>query len=131
MFGTLLFESGLVEPLILFVREAQLPWLEFPLLVLLIWALRWLGLAPVISLMILGPAFAPAVSLPPPLYALALAFGGIVGFLGSPLSATNLFVASATGFSPFDVSIRHQGPYVAALAVLTSLYAFALAVAMG
>lgn len=122
-FGTLLVNSRLLTPILSVVSRLHLPALEFPLVVALVAALRWLGLAPVIAVMILGPIFAHAVSLAPPLYALSLVFGGVVGFLGSPLSGTNLFVASVGGLSPFEVSMRVQGWYVATTAGLASLYA--------
>jgi hypothetical protein len=125
-FGTLLVSSGLLTPVLSFISRLHAPPLEFPLVMALLLVLRWLGLAPVIGVMILGPIFATAVSLPPPLYALSLTVGAIVAFLGSPLSGTNLFVASVSGLSPLEVSVRIQGWYVATAAVLASLYAVAL-----
>jgi hypothetical protein len=126
MFGTLLVGSRFLDPLLAALSRLQLPLLEFPLIVALIVGFRWLGLAPVISLLILGPLFAPAVSLSPKVYTLALTFGGVAGFLGSPLSGTNLFVASVSGVSPFHIALRIQARYVAIAVAITSLYAMGL-----
>lgn len=40
-------------------------------------------------------------------------FGGILAFRGSPLGGTNLFVATATGLTPLQVSLRCRRPYSA------------------
>ena len=126
LFGTLLVGSRFLDPLLAALSRLHMPLLEFPLIVALIVGFRWLGLAPVISLMILGPLFAPAVSLSPTVYTLALTFGGVAGFLGSPLSGTNLFVASVSGVSPFHIALHIQGRYVATAVAITSLYAMGL-----
>ncbi|MHB8765050.1 MAG: hypothetical protein ACYDA8_12045 [Deferrisomatales bacterium] len=131
LFGTLLVGSPFLDPLLGALGRLHLPLLEFPLVVALIVGLRWLGLAPVISLMVLGPLFAPVVSLSPTVYALALTFGGVAGFLGSPLSGTNLFVASVSGVSPFHIALRLQARYVAVAVGLASLYAMALTRGLG
>ncbi|HSH70857.1 MAG TPA: hypothetical protein VK997_13120 [Deferrisomatales bacterium] len=126
LFGTLLVGSRVLDPLLAALSRLHMPLLEFPLIVALIVGFRWLGLAPVISLLILGPLFAPAVSLSPTVYALALTFGGVAGFLGSPLSGTNLFVASVSGVSPFHIALHIQGRYVATAVAITSVYAMGL-----
>lgn len=128
LFGNVLVHSGLLDPVIGAMQGVPVPWLWVPFIVALVLLLRWLGVAPTVSVLIVGPVLAGAVSITPALYALALVFGGVMAFLGSPLSGTNLFVAGATGLSPLQVSVRLQGGYVLATMALFLGYAWVLQV---
>lgn len=112
LFGNVVVASGVLAPLVAAMRRGNSPGLEVLLILTLMVLLRWVGVAPVVGVLIIGPVLAGAVSLTPSLYALALVFGGVLAFLGSPLSGTNLFVAGATGLSPLQVITRYQGVYV-------------------
>lgn len=120
--GSVLVSSGQLGPLVSLVQRLHLPALEMPFVILLIVAFRWMGVAPVISILILGPVFAQAVSLSPPLYALALTFGGATAFLVTPFSATSLVIAAATGLTPFQVSAGRQWLFVLTAGLLVSTY---------
>ena len=122
MFGGLIVSSDLLDPVLQFMQRAGNPWLEAPIVALILVFFRWIGVAPVISVLILGPLLAEVVTLPPPLYALALTFGTNAAFLSSPFSGTNLFIAQVTGSSPFTISVRYHGGYVTASFLLVSCY---------
>lgn len=126
LFGNVLVHSGLLDPVVGAMQGVPAPWLWVPFVVALVLLLRWLGVAPTVSVLIVGPVLAGAVPITPALYALALVFGGVMAFLGSPLSGTNLFVAGATGLSPLQVSVGLQGGYVLATMALFLGYAWVL-----
>lgn len=122
LMGSMLVSSGQLGPLVGLVQRLNLPMLEMPFVMLLIIVFRWMGVAPVISVLILGPIFAQAVSLSPQLYAVALAFGGAMAFLVTPFSVTSLVMAAATGMTPLEVSTGRQGLYVLTAGLLVSAY---------
>lgn len=126
LMGSMLVSSGQLGPLVGLVQRLHLPMLEMPFMMLLVIAFRWMGVAPVISILILGPVFAQAVSLSPQMYAVALAFGAAMAFLVTPFSVTSLVMAAATGLTPLEVSAGRQGLFALAAGLLVSMYGLLL-----
>lgn len=127
LLGELVVANGFLVPIAASISNIAVAWLQVPFIVLLVITLRWLGVPPLITLLVAGPVLLSAVTISPQLYALALVLGSVLAFLVTPLSGTNLFIASVTGKSPLTISLREQGWFCGATLVLVTGYVFLLA----
>jgi len=106
-------------------RELTLPVLPlhngvvFPHMVV---TLRIVGMPPPAIVLVAGPVLVRAVPLDADAMAVLLVAASIFGFLISPASLTSAIVSSLTGWSPVEVSLSRQAPFVFLAGALSCVY---------
>lgn len=90
--------------------------------VVVVVGLRVVGMPPPAIVLVAGPVLARAVALEPAAMAVLLVAASTFGFLISPSSLTSAMVSSLTGWSPVEVSLRRQAPFVLLAGLLSCAY---------
>lgn len=81
------------------------------------------GIHPMVSFGVLHPlAAAVGSGLPPSAEYVVWIVAFVLSLLVAPVSVLTAFTVAASGLGPWQVSLRLQGPYAAALALCTALY---------
>ena len=101
-------------------------WLVLWVLTASVWVFGQVGLSPITMAVFLGSLVAELPSMPVDMThaALAIATGTAISTAGAPFSTGAALLARVTGHSPFTLTWRWNGPYIAlALVVLAGVYA--------
>jgi hypothetical protein len=90
--------------------------------VVVVVGLRLVGMSPPAIVLVAGPVLARAVPLEAAAMAVLLVASSTFGFLISPSSLTSAMVSSLTGWSPVEVSLTRQAPFVLFGGLLSCAY---------
>lgn len=90
--------------------------------ILVVISLRIVGMPPPAIVLVAGPVLVRAVPMEPHAMAVLLVAASIFGFLVSPTSLTSAMVSSLTGWSPVEVSLGRQAPFVLCAGLAVVLY---------
>lgn len=90
--------------------------------VIVVVGLRLVGMPPPAIVLVAGPVLARAVPLEPAAMAVLLVAASTFGFLISPASLTSAMVSSLTGWSPVEVSLSRQAPFVLLGGLVSAAY---------
>jgi hypothetical protein len=110
--GTSLARSPLMDEVARDLASAGSTGLGVVVTVVVVVALRVVGMPPPAIVLVAGPVLVRAVALEPVAMAVLLVAASIFGFLLAPASLTSAMVSSLTGWAPADVSLARQAPFV-------------------
>ncbi|MGH2703008.1 MAG: hypothetical protein ACRDJ2_14700 [Actinomycetota bacterium] len=122
VFGTTLARTPIMDSLSAGLSRLDITLAGVIITIIIVIALRVVGMPPPAIVLVAGPALVQAVPLEPQAMALLLVVAGIFGFLVSPASLTSAMVSSLTGWSPVEVSLARQLPFVALAGALSCGY---------
>jgi hypothetical protein len=120
--GTTLARTPLMDSLAAALSRLDSTLVGVVITILVVVVLRVVGMPPPAIVLVAGPALAQAVPLEPQAMAVLLVAASILGFLVSPASLTSAMVSSLTGWSPVEVSLVRQLPFVTVAGVLSCGY---------
>lgn len=110
--GTSLARTPLMNSLASALSELNVTIVGMVITIVVVIALRIVGMPPPAIVLVAGPVLVRAVSIPADAMAVLLVAASIFGFLISPASLTSAIVSSLTGWSPVEVSLSRQAPFV-------------------
>jgi hypothetical protein len=120
--GTSLARTPLMDSLESALTELGITIVGMIVTIVVVVALRVVGMPPPAIVLVAGPVLVRAISLDADAMALLLVVASIFGFLVSPASLTSAMVASMTGWTPVEVSLSRQAPFVILAGVLSCAY---------
>jgi hypothetical protein len=120
--GTSLARTPLMEQLASLLSSLDITVVGVAVTVVVVITLRVVGMPPPAIVLVAGPVLVRAVPLDPEAMAVLLVAASTFGFLVSPASLTSAMVSSLTGWSPVEVSLTRQAPFVMLSGVLSCVY---------
>jgi hypothetical protein len=122
VFGTTIARTPLMDSFATALSNLDLTVAGVIITIVVVVGLRIVGMPPPAIGLVAGLVLVPAVPLEPQAMAVLLVVASTFGFLVSPASLTSAMVSSLTGWSPVEVSLSRQLPFVALASVLSCGY---------
>ena len=120
--GTSLARTPLMDSLAAALSELNITIVGMVITIVVVVTLRIVGMPPPAIVLVAGPVLVRAVPLDADAMAVLLVVASIFGFLISPASLTSAIVSSLTGWSPVEVSLSRQAPFVFLAGALSCVY---------
>lgn len=120
--GTSLARTPLMESIASALSELNITIVGMVITIVVVVTLRIVGMPPPAIVLVAGPVLVRAVSIDADAMTVLLVAASTFGFLISPASLTSAIVSSLTGWSPVEVSLSRQVPFVFLAGALSCAY---------